>query len=288
MIKLPYTPLTAAPFKKTGRYCEISPQAPGLAAYIRCFWGSVRPYPSAREDPAGTIVIPDTCVDIIYRIDHTEGTVIGDFCGINDTSFLSYAKGVHGHLISLFAIRFYAWSAYAFSEDSLKGSVNGSFDVRSRFCWLDGLLRHRLLECQSLAQRSRLAEEAFLMRLLSARQSDVIDQAVAAVLSQKGSLKISRLAEECCISGRQLERTFHEYIGITPKRFSSLVRYQCLWNEILRDPGLNISDAAYRYGYTDQPHLLREFKRYHTMDIRQAVMHARQDVGNIQDTHKIL
>lgn len=287
MKKLPYTPLTATPFKKTGRYREILPQVLGLAAYIRCFWGSSQPYQTA-EDPHGTIVIPDTCADIIYRVDHTEGTVTGIFCGINDRSFTSYEIGPPGHLVSLFAIRFYAWSAYAFSEDSLKGSINDLFDVRSRFGWLDDLLRPRLLGYHSLAQRSRLAEELFLSRLCSARQSDVIGRAVTAILSQKGSLRISSLAEECCISSRQLERAFHEYIGLTPKKLSSLIRYQCLWNELLRDPGLSIADAAYRYGYADQPHLLREFKRYHTMDIRQAILHARRDVGNIQDTPKLL
>lgn len=29
---------------------------------------------------------------------------------------------------------------------------------------------------------------------------------------------------------RQLERLFHEYIGMTPKKLGKLVRYQFLWN----------------------------------------------------------
>lgn len=34
---------------------------------------------------------------------------------------------------------------------------------------------------------------------------------------------------------------------------------QCLWNEVLRNPGLRILDAVEWYGYTDQSHLMREF-----------------------------
>jgi hypothetical protein len=45
-----------------------------------------------------------------------------------------------GHMVSPFAIRFYAWSAYAFSEDSLQFTINGYFDIGSRFEWLDKII----------------------------------------------------------------------------------------------------------------------------------------------------
>ena len=105
------------------------------------------------------------------------------------------------------------------------------------------------------------------------------------ILLQKGVLRTAQLAEECCISGRQLERLFHGYIGITPKKLCNLVRYQCLWNEILRDPKFCILDAVCRYGYTDQSHLMHAFKRYHTMGIQKALLYARHNVGNIQYFH---
>ena len=31
-----------------------------------------------------------------------------------------------------------------------------------------------------------------------------------------------------------------------------------------------IASAVSKYGYTDLPHMMREFKRYHTMNIREA------------------
>lgn len=65
-----------------------------------------------------------------------------------------------------------------------------------------------------------------------------------------------------------MERLFHEYIGMTPKKLSNLVRYQCLWRDIVSQSHFNILDAVYKYGYTDSSHLKREFKRYHSMSIR--------------------
>ncbi|WP_442985481.1 helix-turn-helix domain-containing protein [Schaedlerella arabinosiphila] len=133
-----------------------------------------------------------------------------------------------------------------------------------------------------MEERIRIAEKFFLRQMLCPRQNDIINQAAREIVSCKGTLSVSGLAEECFVSSRQLERLFHEYIGITPKKFCNLVRYQCLWNEILRNPGFRILDAVERYGYTDQSHLMREFKQYHTMDIGKAKMYACHNVENIQ------
>ena len=276
MKKLFYMPLTATPLSDSKTYKEIFPQNVELAKYIRCFWGSVSPYiyQEDRHSTVASVVIPDTCVDIIYKIDHTANIISGGFCGINDTVFSSRSDVVRGHLISTFAIRFYAWGAYPFSEDSLKDTVNGFYEVPSRFRWLDRMLRQQLFERRTLAERVKAAEELFLQRLPRVRQNNVVNNAVRHMIWQRGTQSAADLAKECFISGRQMERLFHEYIGITPKKLGNLVRYQFLWNDIFRNAGFDVLDAVCKYGYTDQSHLMREFKRYHGMDIQTAKRYA--------------
>ncbi len=58
---------------------------------------------------------------------------------------------------------------------------------------------------------------------------------------------------------------------MTPKKLSNLVRYQYLWKDIVYKSHLNMMDAVQRYGYTDLSHLMREFERYHSMNIRDAL-----------------
>lgn len=276
---LPYRPLTAAPFRQNEEYQEIAPRIPELAKYIRCFWGSGRPYLKKSADTG--LVTPDTCVDIIYKVDHTANTINGGFCGINDVSFWSVGNSEDGHLVSVFAIRFYAWGAYGFSEDSMKDTKNQYLDVQSRFHWLDRLLQPRLFEKKSLEERMEIAEALLLQRLSGIRHSSLVYDAVAQMLLHKGALSTAELAKSCFISSRQLERLFHEYIGMTPKKLCNLVRYQFVWNDVLTNPAFHVMDAVWRYGYTDQSHLLREFKRYHTMDIQAARKYAYR-VENIQ------
>ena len=277
-----YCLLTATPFKRNSFYAEISPSKE-LQSYIRCYWGTENPLIQIKNDDAPELVIPDSCVDIIYHIDYTNNTVTGGFCGVNDCSFHTHGNGTIGHMVSTFAIRFYAWSAYAFSDDSFQSTMNGYFDVGSRFEWLDKSIRPQLLELKTLQEKISFTEQVLLKSLLDIRENAVINDTIQNILINKGSLDIAKLAKESFVSTRQLERLFHEYVGITPKKLSNLIRYQFLWRDILCEPDFDVLSAVHKFGYTDQSHLLREFKRYHSMDIHNARIMAFKDVGNIQD-----
>lgn len=266
---LNYYPITATPLKNDYSYREVMP-CELLRPFIRCFWGS-EPYQHKAIIETDNIVIPDTCVDIIYNIDYTDNIITGGFCGINDESFYSSASFESNHSVATFAIRFYAWSAYKFSEDSLNNTKNDFVDIRSRFAWLDNELRGNLFDLKSLKEKIDFTQNLLLNRLEYIRRKDEIDCAVNIILSNKGNTDISKLAKESFISTRQLERVFQNYIGITPKKLSSLVRYQFLWTDIFKCPDFDVLNAVEKYGYTDQSHLLKEFKRYHSMDIKTAV-----------------
>lgn len=277
-----YHPLTATPLKRSTSYTELSP-CKELQSHIRCYWGTENPLIQIENDDAPKLVIPDTCVDIIYHMDYTDNVVTGGFCGVNDCSFHVHNSGTTGHMTSTFAVRFYAWSAYAFADDSLQSTINGYFDVGSRFEWLDKIIRSELLDLKTLQEKASLVEQVLLKRLSDMKENAVVNGAIQNILINKGCLDISNLAKESFVSTRQLERLFHEYVGIAPKRLSNLVRYQFLWRDILCEPDFDVLSAVHKYGYTDQSHLLREFKRYHSMDIHKARRMNFKDVGNIQD-----
>ncbi|MDE7333475.1 MAG: helix-turn-helix domain-containing protein [Lachnospiraceae bacterium] len=277
-----YYPLTATPFKRNSSYTEITP-CRQLKSYVRCFWGTEQPVIQRAEEHTDQIVIPDTCADIIYYIDHTKNTVSGGFCGVNDHSFYVQEEGKAGHSVSTFAIRFYAWSVYAFAEDSLKSTANTYDEIGTRFEWIDRAVRPKLLELKSIQEKASYAEQLLTGKVINPRENEIVNHAVNCILINKGAMGVTALAKELFVSSRQLERLFHEYIGITPKKLSNLIRYQFLWRDILWEPDFNILNSVHKYGYTDQSHLLHEFKRYHSMDIHSAKSMAFENVGKLQD-----
>ena len=203
-----YHSLTATPFKRNSVYMEIVP-VKELQSHIRCYWGTENPLTQIENDNAPELVIPDTCVDIIYHIDYTNNIITGGFCGVNDCSFHAHGNGTIGHMVSTFAIRFYAWSAYAFSDDSLQSTMNGYFNVGSRFEWLDKIIRPRLLELKTLQEKISFTEQVLLKRLSDVRENAVVNDTIQNILINKGSLDIAKLAKESFVSTRQLERLFH-------------------------------------------------------------------------------
>lgn len=278
-----YHPITAAPFKCSENYMEFEP-CDALKPYIRCFWGTKKAVCQKKSVLATTeLVIPDTCMDIIFTTDFTNNTIKNRFCGIDDRTFLAQNSSKEEKTFSLFAIRFYAWGVPMFAEESMRDTKNSFFDAEYHFSKIKKEIEQRLFDATDIRQLILIAESILLHHINDKNKNPVIFQAIAKILTSKGNLSMTDLKQEVLVSDRQLERLFLEYVGVSPKNFASMARYQYLWNECICHRHFNIADAAYRYGYSDQSHLCRDFKKYHSMSISDARSYALQHVGNIQD-----
>ena len=277
-----YDPITASPFICNESYMEIRP-CKELEPYIKCFWGSKKPY---RKDQTGIqlpeLIIPDTCMDIIFDINYTDNIIDSSFCGIDEKSFTAQNNN-SGELVSTFAVRFYPWSVYLFAEDSLKNTRNTAVDLEYHFSEFKRELEPLLFEAADIKERIQTAENYLTEHIHLERMNDVLMNSLTEIIKNNGNLEINKLAVNQHISTRQLERIFNEYIGIAPKKFSSLIRYQRLWQDILYKPDFQILDAVFQYGYTDQAHLLHDFRRFHTMTVPEARCYALEHVAFIQE-----
>ena len=259
-----YHPITSTPFTQTPAYSEIAP-CKALLPYIRCFWG-ISDTSDAEES---RLVIPDTCMDIIFNLDYTNNTVHSSFCTIDENAHYSH-NSINSVHRSIFGIRFYAWSAVLFADNSFAGTKNKVFDVDEFFTGLKRDILPMLLSAASLPERAKLAEKYLFKRLDLNRMNSNIMNAVSDIIFGRGTVRTAELAAKNAVSVRQLERWFNENMGISPKSFSSLVRYQMIWQELCFRGG-DILDMTEKYGYFDQAHLLNDFKKHHSMTPKQAL-----------------
>lgn len=268
-----YRPITGTPFQANASYREVAPCA-ALAPYIRCFWGSERPLPDA-PSPGG-IVIPDTCMDVIFHIDHAADCVGSVFCALDEHSALTPPHDGTSGLSSTFAIRFYAWTVCLFADAPLNGSINGRYPADAFFRRLEKGLLPVLLRETTLTGRIRAAG-ALLLTLLRPDAADpAVLNAVHHMLRTEGRCRMAEVSAALAYSPRQLERRFDASLGVPPKAFAALMRYQLLWQSMVLSPHFDPLDAVDRFGYTDQAHLLHDFRRHHLMSPREALHLARQ------------
>lgn len=251
-----YHPLTSRPFLANQTYMEYLPSA-RLRPYIACFWMS-------GEQTAGqakVLVIPDTCMDIIIRVNHTRQSINGYLCGIQDQPFITTGGGQQDKVTS-FAIRFYFWSAHLFLNCNFKEIRNQMVPLRELGSDWTALFEPFLYRT-TMAERISLSEAFLLRRLSQAEISADFYNSIQYLLSNCGRSSINDICAYIGVSQRQMERLYHQYVGLPMKRVSSLIRYQNVWYEMISSSAFNIHDAVARYGYTDQSHLLKDFKRFH-------------------------
>ena len=254
-----YRPILSTPFGRAG-YREIAP-CEALKPYIRCFW-------TERHTARDVLVIPDTCMDIIFKFGEN-GEADGFFCALDERSYYSENKGAE-----LFGIRFYAWTAQLFSRRDLSGSGGRAFPAEEYF---DGAseLKKETEGCTDFEKRASASEKWLIKNLEKIRVNNDLLNAVDIMIDNRGALEISELCAYTAVSPRQLERLFARTMGASPKAFSGLVRYQLLWREMVTSGAFNVLDAVEKYGYSDQAHLLNDFRKRHLMYPKQACEYAR-------------
>jgi AraC-like DNA-binding protein len=109
------------------------------------------------------------------------------------------------------------------------------------------------------------ALDAALVRALpSSPAASPASGAVALAMRRRGLVRVDDLAAHAGITPRQLERLFRDRVGLSPKMFLRITRFQ----EVLRavrdgsPTGSNWASIAAGCGFYDQSHFIRDFKAF--------------------------
>lgn len=105
-----------------------------------------------------------------------------------------------------------------------------------------------------------LIEQFLLGRLRRLAEHNLKRLDAAIRLIHSGQTDVARLAESVCLSTKQFQRIFAEYVGANPKEFARTIRFQRALHILETAPETSLVALAYECGYFDQSHLIREFK----------------------------
>lgn len=124
----------------------------------------------------------------------------------------------------------------------------------------------RQLDClQPLPAGSALTQALDRILRPFADDSSGSDRRIPAAVNEfavsGGLVDVKAVAVRVGLSTRQLERRFREEIGMGPKLFCRMQRFQRVFRA-MEDPGANWLTAALECGYYDQSHLIRDFRDF--------------------------
>jgi len=94
---------------------------------------------------------------------------------------------------------------------------------------------------------------------------------------------LQRIQSELNISERSLERMFKQNIGISPKLFARIVRFQMSLNNLRNKDYLKLMDIVHKNNYADQSHYIRDFKQFAGVSPNQFIRQANEQVENFPE-----
>ncbi|MFC4619483.1 DUF6597 domain-containing transcriptional factor [Camelliibacillus cellulosilyticus] len=239
------------------RYREYLPSK-CLASYVACYW-TVDYAPSVKKKLHR--IIPDGCVDIIIDRKSPSFSKAAFVAGLmTEFEAINLSQNV-----SLFGIRFFSDTASRFLHYPVSEFTGYHVLLEEIWGFEAALMVEQVV---SAAGMTELVEkvEATLMDILHS-QPPISDEwfriSMQYIYANRGMLSIRSLAEELNYSERHLRRIFKKEIGTNPKELLNIIRFQSLLQELYHGSQHRLTDLAVKYGYYDQSHFIRHFKRYY-------------------------
>jgi AraC-like DNA-binding protein len=121
-------------------------------------------------------------------------------------------------------------------------------------------LEDRLFNSPNNKQRVIHIEKFLIKRLIHDNEFERVEHAIKIIENSKGQIKAQDIAHEVCLGIKQFERTFSKYVGMNPKKYASIVRFQNVIQLKTKFKNLSMSQLTYDSGFYDQAHFIHDFK----------------------------
>ncbi|UTX49946.1 AraC family transcriptional regulator [Chryseobacterium sp. MA9] len=230
---------------------------------IKCFWYNRRDY---GENVSEFSVLPDGYAEIIFHF--------GSRCSISHQGILQALPSpfIMGLLnqpalfhaqnqLEIIGIRCFPWAVFDLLGLSSEKTENGVHIFEHPVAQLHTVLND--LITQGKIKDAIAQVEQYFLKLHSHITADsLLSKAGAAMRKNNGTIPVNRVADLAHTTVRTLERKFKQSSGHTVKDVSGIMRFEQIRNHLWHAPDTSIAELAQEFGYTDQSHLSRDFKRY--------------------------
>jgi AraC-like DNA-binding protein len=124
-------------------------------------------------------------------------------------------------------------------------------------------VRLRLLEASSWAERFSILARLLEHRLSrGARPSAAVAFGLEALARARGVLRVGELSRALGLGEDAFTRTFRREVGLTPKRYARILRFQGVLQEVNARSAVDWARVAQDLGYFDQAHFIKDFRAF--------------------------
>lgn len=217
-------------------------------------------------------VLPDGCMEMVInlkedripdydprdpnRFETRQGVVL---CGphsefmVIDAESQARVMGVH----------FQPGGAWPFLGMPARELINQTLSLEDLWGVMAAELRHRLVDARSHAARFRVLESALKAHLrVSAKRHPAVAWTLAEIERASGPRTLADITHEIGLSSRRFIELFSREVGLTPKRYDRVRRFQRVVQTIHGSAEIHWADLAVSCGYFDQAHFIHDFRDF--------------------------
>jgi AraC-like DNA-binding protein len=252
-------------------YLERSPQ-PELAPYLKSLWYCCYPNAPHRRE----IILPSGHLQIVISLaaDHLTDCANDLHAPPRPQSF-AVLVGIHSSyqvidsadLTHLIGLVFHPGGSTPFFSTCTHLFTNLETSLEDIWGNAAPSLRDRLREAPTPAAKFDTFETALLQRLSLAgartnARNPLVDFALDTLHTAPGATTIAELSRTTGLSTRRLSQLFAEHVGVSPKLYCRIQRFQQAVQELHRGVDVPWAELALACGYYDQSHFANDFRAF--------------------------
>jgi AraC-like DNA-binding protein len=127
----------------------------------------------------------------------------------------------------------------------------------------DGTLNDQLIEARTTQEQIRLLTDFLAQQAARAnRQDPLVEAGLGLMHAHPAGVRIPHLLQQLHLSERQFERRFRHAVGISPKTYMRVKRFNEVLRHIRNGRYATLGDIAYALNFYDQSHLIRDIQAF--------------------------
>lgn len=123
-------------------------------------------------------------------------------------------------------------------------------------------LEQRIAALESLDDKVRILQQFLLTLFVNSEKDALFEHCIHQLEISQGSIRIAALERQTGYSSRWLHKKFEERLGISPKNFASIMRFQQYYRALLANSTAFFRQKQFFDHYHDESHFIKDFKRF--------------------------
>jgi len=247
-------------------FTRVSPH-PDLAEFIECYWMMYS------DDSLPTVekIIPDGFTELIFNYRDVYQSQISGHWSLQSPNLLAGQLRTYFYLQNTgttgsVAIKLKPAALSQLFGLSMDQYVDQIIDLSSLAHPMLNGLTEKINTAVALkqTQQGELIKELldnYFMKLVPSATANPLKQPLDLIFQTNGMLTVAEMASAADVSERQLERLFKKYIGLSPKYYARIIRFNYIF-KLITAKKCSWAEVVYQSGYYDQSHFIRNFKAF--------------------------